>query len=213
MSFKTRHHLTQILTYATLSVMAVGGSLYLYWSFQSTKVLDIKNTPVPVRPQEINPEATVILHYNYCKRSDVHGVVTGAIVSSSTKILLPDAEEITPKTCKEFDVPVIIPGQTTDGVYHLEYTAVYRVNPLKVSVEKWRTQEFTVKHVPPLPEPPVTTFIAPTTNITTTPTQSTTTTDDGKGNTTSTTTNNPPPEQPNVIQQIMNTVNDLLGRL
>jgi isopentenyl phosphate kinase len=136
MSFKTRHHLTQILTYATLSVMAVGGSLYLYWSFQSTKVLDIKNAPVPVRPQEINPEATVILHYNYCKRSDVHGVVTGAIVSSSTKILLPDADEITPRTCKEFDVPVIIPGQTTDGVYHLEYTATLSQSTLSKTVSE-----------------------------------------------------------------------------
>lgn len=203
--------------YTALTVAGIYLALTFYWRLQSPNILTIRNNPVPVRPKEISPEATVIASPEICKSKRAEADVKRTLVSSTLLIQLPGYTNILPKGCSHPDLAVIIPGNVPDGVYHLEYTITYHLNPIKDEVDHWHTQDFVVKHDPPLPATNVSTT-KPTTNITTTPTTQTTTTNDGNGNITTTTTDNATAQPPQesfmhkLFDSINKTVNKVLGR-
>lgn len=134
------------MTYAmgTLGLFALFAAYIFYLLHQPGVVLEIKNSPVSVRPTEIDDEQYVILHYDYCKHSNAEGKVETALISKATKVLLPDVKDRTEKDCKVFDAPYPVPGQTPPGKYHYHFKACYQLNILKQSCTEWRSQEFTI---------------------------------------------------------------------
>lgn len=214
MKRNAKKHLA-ITVYILLAIAGGYLGLRIFWGLQPANILTIQNNPVPVRPKEISPEATVIVSPKICKTKKAEADVKRTLVSDTLLIQLPGYTNVLPKGCTSPELAVIIPGNVPDGTYHLEYQITYKVNPIKTEVDHWHTQNFTVHHVPPLPTSSVS--VAPTTNVTTNSTSTTTTTNDGQGNTTVTTTPTPTPApQQGFIHKwfdsITKEVNKVLGR-
>lgn len=144
------NHIRKFIVYLTLLVLTISGSVLLFWTFEPNEVATVTNSPVPVRPKEINPEATIIVSPIICKKIEARAHIQRTLISKAAKIPLPDYENYLPKAdCKQTDLAVIIPGNTPDGVYHINYDVTYYINPITTVVIHWYTQEFSVIHIPP----------------------------------------------------------------
>lgn len=205
--------IAKAIIYTTLAVLVIGASTLVYWTFEADDVLTVKNQPVPVRPKEINPEATVILSPNVCKNLPVPGIIRRTLVSKSSKILLPDYYNNFPVGCNNRDLAVIIPGQTPDDVYHLEFDVTYVINPLKTVVEHWYTQDFTVKHDPPLVIGKTSVTTSGTTGNSGSVPSSGSVTSRSESNAPSAVQSNNPPSQPTIGERIMTTINGLRDKI
>lgn len=199
-------------TVLTLLVVISGvGMLYLAYQvtlpFTPNPPLVVKNNPAPVRPDTINPEAVVIISPIICKKVQAQAHVSRVLVSNSTQILLNDYTNNLPKGCSSRELTAIIPSNTPDGRYHIEYTVVYQLNSFKTSTAYWRTQEFTVKHEPPLPVVSQTQVIPSKSVPGQTPTTSTVnTTTNTTTNTTQVTKPESTQQKPTLIQRVLNVV-------
>lgn len=195
------------LTYILLALAAAYLGLRIFWGLQPANILTIKNNPVPVRPKEISPEATVIASPQICKTKKAEAAVKRNLVSDTLVQQLPGYTNVLPKGCTSPELAVIIPGNVPDGVYHLEYTITYQINPIKIEVDHWHTQNFTVHHVPPLPTPAIT---ATPTSTVVTPTQTTTITNTSSTSNTSVTTATAAPKQKNVLEKVGQSISGII---
>lgn len=142
---RTKRYITYAVYIALLVIMAAIGTL-LYWSFQSTDVLNIKNAPFPVRTVREHPTAdgVVILHIDYCKNIKATGRVRTSFVAQSREIFLPVATDTQPPQCLDTEVPVLIPSDLPPGKYRIKFRTEYRINPIKTAIEDFDSVEFEV---------------------------------------------------------------------
>lgn len=134
------------IAYAAIAIIALVVGIFLYWSFQPDKVLQVNNSPFPVRTIREHPTAdgVVILKVDLCKHSGTVGQVRTSFVSESREIFLPLGKEQLPKGCLKQEVPVLIPTDTPEGKYKIKFSVTYQINPIKRSVEVFETREFVV---------------------------------------------------------------------
>ncbi len=127
---------TNLLATLSLLLIALGVILFLGWSFQSTNVLEVKNSPFPTRSVRNGAEqdGVIILTIDYCKNTKLQGEVRTSFVSKTREVFLPLAKEQYQSGCKRIDVPVLIPRDLPADDYKLKFIARYDVNPLKQQV-------------------------------------------------------------------------------
>lgn len=138
--------------YAVLFVIFVILVLIGYWSLVPVDILEIKKLPVPAsKPSDIQSGRLINLRFDYCKYSDVHGVVERTLVSERAVITLPTYKEITPKGCDQVDAPVVLPYTIATQTFYIHYKITYRINPIKTVVEEFDTEEFDILPVKSVP--------------------------------------------------------------
>lgn len=133
--------------YFVLALALITLGVVAYWANQSSNVLEIKNDPIPIKfiHSADHPQGIVILKYSFCKNTDAVGIVQTSFVGVGTKILVPEAEDRSLKSCNaNLEVPYLIPPQVVPGKYRLNFEARYKINPIKTTVTKWQSQEFEV---------------------------------------------------------------------
>lgn len=134
------------VAYVVVALAALTTGLMAYWGAAQYDVLDIRQSPVPVRPKEVSgPDPTIIATIDYCKKLDVEGTAVVTLVSKKTVLLTPAYKDKTPKTCATLEAALLIPPQATPDVYHYHWRVVYKVNPIKTVVEEFDTEEFELK--------------------------------------------------------------------
>lgn len=161
--FKTAN----IIAYAALVFVSLMIGVCAYWALSETDVLEIKNSPVPVRTIREHPEAdgVVILKVDYCKKIRATGKVRTSFVGESREVFLPVAEDKQPPQCnagqlQPIEVPVLIPKDLSPGNYHIHFRITYDINPVRNGVvEEFDSQQFEVvakpdgtKAIPGTPE-------------------------------------------------------------
>lgn len=144
--------LTNILAALALLLAAFAVGLYLYWSFADENVLQVNNSPFPVRTIRQHPTAAgvVILTVDLCKRADLKGTTRTSFVSDSREVFLPMSEEKLPKGCiKNQEVPVLIPKDIAPGTYKIKFRTTYDINPIKRNIaNEFETRTFVVDPTP-----------------------------------------------------------------
>jgi hypothetical protein len=139
---------TRLMTgavYFALGIIAVALAVVMYWSLTGRDALDVKNTPLPVKPVVVKSEETVYLTVHVCKKTTANGRVSRRFVSNRTELLSPTVNEGLGQGCYEnLEVPVPIPPQTPPGRYRINYRVTYRTNPMHTVVEDFSSDEFEV---------------------------------------------------------------------
>lgn len=148
MKLKTRNKIILVIV-SIISVVAVAVLLLiLYWVYQPSDVLDVKNNPFPTRivKDPSTGNNIVILHVDYCKKIAINGKVRVSYVSQTNEVFLPIADENGPKTCMTTDLPILIPKDLPSGMYKIKFRATYNINPLKQQVaSEFESQPFEIK--------------------------------------------------------------------
>lgn len=134
------------IIYVALIILALAVSVFLYWSFQPSDVIDIHRVPIPVRTIREHPTAdgVVILDLDYCKKVSATGRVRVSFVNSSREIFLPAGVDKQPPLCAHQEFPVLIPHDIPAGRYKVRFRSQYQINPIKSTVEEFDSLEFEV---------------------------------------------------------------------
>lgn len=142
----TKQRVGNYVAYVALVLTMLAVGVLLYWAFQPSDVLEIKNSPFPVRTIREHPTAdgVIILNIDYCKKIDVEGKVRISFVSQSREVFLPIADDRQSPTCKVVEFPVLIPHELPKDKYRIKFRTEYRVNPLKTEVEEFESRSFEV---------------------------------------------------------------------
>jgi hypothetical protein len=138
----------RILRYVLYTIvgLAVGVAfLFLFWVVQSPNVLDVKNSPFPIRPPVVAQDDIIWVKANYCKNSDAKGELVVRLIGKRSIIRLPYGNEAQAAGCVDRELPIPIPEYATDDVYYIQFDVTYQVNPIKTQMVTMRSQEFTVK--------------------------------------------------------------------
>lgn len=126
-------------------VISIITAIFVFWSVQSSNVLEIKNGPVPVRPAVQRPDELIFLNVDFCKTQDVSGVVRRFLISDTVRIPLPLQADNGPKSCQHIDAPLLIPKQTAPDKYHVHFSITYKINPIHEVIEEFDSQTFAVQ--------------------------------------------------------------------
>lgn len=142
----TRNKIGIYIVYGALLVLAGVVVIFLRWAYQTTDVLEVKNSPFPVRTIRETPavDGVVILKVDYCKKTDTVGRVRTSFVSSSREVFLPVTYDRQLAQCQNTEVPIVIPHDMTSGRYRVKFHVEYQVNPIKTAVEEFESVEFDV---------------------------------------------------------------------
>jgi hypothetical protein len=135
----------RIVTYLFLLFMALTAGLTLYWLYGPSEVLQVHNSPVPVRPTSQKADQLVFLIVNYCKLQAKPGTVRRALVSSTIRVMLPIQTDNGPTTCTQVDAPLLIPKGIVPDTYHVHIDVTYQLNPLRQVTESLDSQDFVVE--------------------------------------------------------------------
>jgi len=128
-----------------IAVLAIAFCYVAYLVFWPVKVADY-NQPYKVRPNIVEAGQTLTYTTNYCKYIDVPPTVSRTLIDG-TVIYFPTETTNLPTGCNKKDVQLVIPKNTPPGVYHIEITLTYKVNPLKEVTSRILTDEFRVTNV------------------------------------------------------------------
>lgn len=126
----------RLFAYGSLLLTGLVVATVLFWSFQSSKVLEVKNSPVDAFPPEVQAGTSAIfLDIDYCKYTKVDGVVEVNLIGQTTgsKIGVTWPQDKTPRGCARLkQVPVLIPPQTPTDTYTAVFSITYaKINPIK----------------------------------------------------------------------------------
>lgn len=138
----------RVLRYVLYSIVALAvgvASLFLYWLVQSGSVLDVKNSPFPIRPPVVSQDDIIWVKANYCKNANISGAILVRLIGKRSIIRLPYDNENQGIGCVNREVPIPIPEYATDDVYYIQFDITYQINPIKTQMVTMRSQEFTVK--------------------------------------------------------------------
>lgn len=141
----TAQRILRWVLYAIVGIAVGVASLFLYWVLQSNTVLDVKNSPFPIRPPVVSQDDVIWVKANYCKNINVDGAITVRLIGKRSIIRLPYDNESQHVGCVDRELPIPIPEYATDDEYYIQFDVVYQINPIKTQSVTMRSQEFTVK--------------------------------------------------------------------
>ncbi len=124
----------QTLAIVIMTVIALlSGFFVLRWSYQSSKVLVVNNSPVPVKPPEVIPEGKIFLDIDFCKYNDLTDKTAVTLVGEhGANIAVNWPSGKAPPQCTVLkDVPLPIPAQTPTDTYYAKFEVCYNINYLK----------------------------------------------------------------------------------
>jgi hypothetical protein len=121
---------------------AILGFMYLY----PVKVMEFRGQ-VTVDKKVYEPGDKIIYTLSYCKYKNIPGTVYRSLVNSTRTAYTEMTNNIAVGcgTIKMYDLH--IPDYTDDGLYHLEGSVKYTINPLRQEVDSWKSEEFIIKRL------------------------------------------------------------------
>jgi len=124
------------MAFGCLAVLLLCVSIFLYWLYQPTDVLEIHNAPFPTRSIRPNaePDGVIILTVDYCKKINAKGTLRMSFVSNSREIFLPIADEKQPPGCHNTQLPILLPKDIVPDTYRIKFHVIYNVNPIRNNV-------------------------------------------------------------------------------
>ena len=116
-----------------------------YWMFYPVEVITYEH-PESIQVDKAVYKAGERISYTleYCKKYDTQGKVSRVLVNGTRTNF---TEYITnlPTGCNKTLVnDMIIPAYLDRGLYHIETTAVYKINPISDFVGTWKSVEFEI---------------------------------------------------------------------
>jgi len=134
----------QFVAYATLVALALLMALVAYWLWFPYEVITFKTYTVPTDKQTYIAGERVSYFVDYDKKLPLRGRLSRALVDG-TRTNYPSINTfLTIGKNQTWVSDLAIPAYSPAGVYHIEVSAEYQVNPLRTINVQFQTAEFAV---------------------------------------------------------------------
>lgn len=134
-----------ISIYIQLGIIILALLTAFYWLFWPNRVIIYDNPDqIQVDKKVYNPGDRIVYTIKYCKKKNIQGVVSRALVNGTRLNFTEYTTNVAPgcNTVKINDM--VIPDYADEGIYHIETTATYQTNPLRTFVGTWRSVDFEI---------------------------------------------------------------------
>lgn len=136
--------LKYIYLYVCLTIITMGTLLIGYWLLWPVTIMTF-TAPTVVDKQIYKPGDKIAYTLTYCKTNSQVGTVYRTLVNSTITTYTPVTNNL-PEGCRKTTrSDLTIPDNADAGIYHLESTIVYKINPIRDVVVSWKTNDFEVK--------------------------------------------------------------------
>jgi hypothetical protein len=117
-----------------------------YWEFWPDNILTVQNAQeLSVDKTIYSPGDRITYTLNYCKTRNMPGILLRALVDGFRMTYEPKGGNL-PVGCHTINVNDLeIPSFIPSGIYHLDMSAEYKINPLKSFIVNYRTVDFLIK--------------------------------------------------------------------
>jgi len=133
------------VAFTTLALGFIFLGIIFYWLWWSDQIVTVQAQEIAVNKEVYKPGERIAYTFSYCKTQQIPGTVTRAIVND-IRITYTDIYSDLPIGCHTVTVAdLTVPDFLPSGLYHLEVSGEYQVNPLRVDRNSWRTVDFQVK--------------------------------------------------------------------
>lgn len=128
-----------------LTIFSAMGLLLLvgYWLYFPYKTVVFSEPKFPVINKTIKQGKILTYTSNYCKYTSLPAKTNRTFVNGliySTPEMFTNRE----RGCHSVNIGIIIPAELPPGVYHIENTYSYRVNPIRIITVSQKSENFTV---------------------------------------------------------------------
>lgn len=118
------------------------------WLLYDYQPFVLNTDPIQLYPSQILSGGLAILVIDYCKNNEVTGFIEIKLIGNASQVELPSSFGRFPKGCGLSDIAVRIPSDTVPGIYYLDYTLTYRMNPIRVVTVHVKTELFEITDKP-----------------------------------------------------------------
>ena len=115
----------------------------LYLAFYPIRVMKPNVQPYKINQSKIEAGETIYFTADYCKFRPLPARVNRSIVDT-TVLYLAETTTNLETGCKKVNSPVLIPLNTPPGIYYIQSTLSYRLNPLHEVHYRLITEKFEV---------------------------------------------------------------------
>lgn len=136
---KTFYYLAWVTILSALVLMSTIG----FWLFFPYKTTVFKDSILKVENTKVKAGGDLVYYVDYCKYTDIIPEITKTFVDGIIYVV-PPAVSTTKTGCGRNKIQVTIPQNLPSGVYHLDLTYRYKVNPLRTIDISIETENFTV---------------------------------------------------------------------
>ena len=144
---KYTHKIYYILVFGMICLTGAAFIVIGIWSFYPDKILTV-NDPnnVQVDKEVYQTGERITYTVDYCKSRRLPSILSASLVDG-VRINYDAANSNFDAGCHVTDVSdLTIPSFVATGVYHLEITAEYQINPIRKSFVTFRTVDFRVEN-------------------------------------------------------------------
>lgn len=135
--------LKHIYLYICLTIITSGSLLIGYWSLFPGEIIEF-NKQVTVDKKEYRPGDRIVYDLSYCKKVNMTGTVYRSLLNGTRTSFTPMTNSL-PVGCRQVKVnDLVIPEYSDEGLYHLEATVEYKVNPIRTFTASWKSEEFKI---------------------------------------------------------------------
>jgi len=139
-----KKNIKHLYFYVCMTIIMLGSVLLGFLYFYPVKVMEFKGV-VTVDKEVYYPGDSIIYTLSYCKYKSIPGTVYRSLVNS-TRTSYTEFTNNLPTGCHTTKVADLhIPEYTDEGLYHLEGSVKYEVNPLRNEIDSWKSVDFIIK--------------------------------------------------------------------
>lgn len=146
----TLNHYTIFLLGVLISCMGLYAVMAIPFGGPSVVIKNPKS--VAVEKEMYRPGDRITYTLDYCKR-DASPAKVYRILVNSIRISYTEITSDLPVGCRTINInDLVIPEFVPDGIYHIETTTERQVNIFRKELVTWRSEDFRVETLKPLPE-------------------------------------------------------------
>jgi len=134
--------MNKLSNFIILILLLILGTI-LYLAFWPTEVMQPNVQPYKINQSVIEAGQEIYFTADYCKFKPLPAKVSRSIIDT-TIIFLAETTTNLDTGCKKVDTSVLIPLNTPPGIYYIQSTLTYRLNPLHEMNYRLVTEKFEV---------------------------------------------------------------------
>jgi hypothetical protein len=138
-----KYNLGKIFLYTSLAISTTWVLLSAYWGLRPYRIIEFKETPLPVLTKQVNVGEKLRYELNYCKYMGLSSEISTSFIDGVI-FDTPSFRTNRQVGCHETIVEIKVPSTLPSGTYYVQIHYHYKVNPIRSVNYSIKTESFEI---------------------------------------------------------------------